>query len=132
MSKWLGKVKLWGLLHSDNSRYDRLKIAYLDGDFDREEYLTEKQNIELEKRTLEKRIAELSTDNKELFITAEYLLDVVSRANFLYQSSRIDRKRKILKLVFSNFFLNGRNLSYEIRKPFDMFIKRANRLKNWA
>ena len=126
------KLTLSKKVTSLNSRYDRLKIAYLDGDFDREEYLTEKQNIELEKRTLEKRIAELSTDNKELFITAEYLLDVVSRANFLYQSSRIDRKRKILKLVFSNFFLNGRNLSYEIRKPFDMFVKRANRLKNWA
>ena len=115
-----------------NSRLDRLKTAYLDGDFTRDEYLTEKQNIQREQEFIEKRIAELSTDNKEVVITLEYLLDLVSRVNSLYESSRIDRKRKILKLVFSNFFLNGRNLSYEIRKPFDMFVKRANRLKNWA
>lgn len=115
-----------------NTRLDRLKKVYLDGDFTREEYLTEKQSIEMEQKTLEKRISELSTDNKEIEITLEYLLDLVSRANSLYESSRIDKKRKILNLVFSNFFLNGSNLSYDIRKPFDMFVKRANRLKIWA
>lgn len=115
-----------------NSRLDRLKTAYLDRDFTRDEYLTEKQNIQREQESLEKRNSELSTDNKEIEITLEYLLKVVSKANFLYESSRIDRKRKILKLVFSNFFLNGSNLSYDIRKPFDMFVKRANRLLNWT
>ena len=86
----------------------------------------------MEQKTLEKRISELSTDNKEVKITLEYLLDLVSRVNSLYESSRIDKKRKILNLVFSNFFLNGSNLSYDIRKPFDIFVKRANRLLNWA
>ena len=79
-----------------------------------------------------KRIAELSTDNKEIEITLEYLLDLVSRVNSLYKSSRIDKKRRILNLVFSNFFLNGSNLSYELKRPFDLFIKRSNRLLNWA
>ena len=115
-----------------NSRLDRLKTAYLDGDFTRDEYLTEKQNIQREQEFIEKRIAELSTDNKDVVITLEYLLDLVSRVNSLYESSRNDRKRKILKLVFSNFFLNGSNLSYDIRKPFDVFVKRANCILNWA
>ena len=115
-----------------NSRLERLKTAYLDGDFTRDEYLTEKQNIQREQEFIEKRIAELSTDNKEIVIALEYLLDLVSRVNSLYESSRIDRKRKILKLVFSNFFLNGSNLSYELKRPFDLFIKRSNRLLNWA
>lgn len=114
------------------TRLDRLKKVYLDGDFTREEYLLEKQNIEIEQKTLEKRIAELSTDNKEIEITLEYLLDLVSRVNSLYKSSRIDKKRRILNLVFSNFFLNGSNLSYELKRPFDLFIKRSNRLLNWA
>lgn len=92
-----------------NTRLDKLKKVYLDGDFTREEYLTEKQSIEMEQKTLEKRISELSTDNKEVEIALEYLLDLVSRANSLYESSRIEKKRKILNLVFSNFFLNGSN-----------------------
>ena len=114
------------------TRLDRLKKVYLDGDFTREEYLLKKQNIEIEQKTLENKIAELSTDNKEIEITLEYLLDLVSRVNFLYKSSRIDKKRRILNLVFSNFFLNGSNLSYELKRPFDLFIKRSNRLLNWA
>ena len=114
------------------TRLDRLKKVYLDGDFTREEYLLEKQNIEIEQKTLENKIAELSTDNKEIEITLEYLLDLVSRVNSLYKSSRIDKKRRILNLVFSNFFLNGSNLSYELKRPFDLFIKRSNRLLNWV
>ena len=119
-------------LTTRTTRLDRLKKVYLDGDFTREEYLLEKQNIEIEQKTLEKRIAELSTDNKEIEITLEYLLDLVSRVNSLYKSSRIDKKRRSLNLVFSNFFLNGSNLSYELKRPFDLFIKRSNRLLNWA
>lgn len=122
---------LQGYLQALKTRFDRLKKTYLDGDFSREEYLKEKQDIELEQKFLENKIAQLSTDNKEFEITLEYLLELTSKINFLYESSRIERKRKILNLVFSNFFLNGSNLSYELKKPFDMFVKRANRLKNW-
>ena len=115
-----------------NTRFERLKKCYLDGDFTRDEYLTEKQNIEMEQGILEKKITESSADNKEFAITLEYLLDLVSRINSLYESSRIDKKRRILKLVFSNFFLNGSNLSYELKKPFDLFAKKAYCLLNWA
>ena len=86
----------------------------------------------MEQKTLENKIAELSTDNKEIEISLEYLLNLTSRVNSLYESSRIEKKRKILKLIFSNFFLNGSKLSYEIKRPLDMFIKRSNCLLNWV
>ena len=76
-----------------------------------------KQDIELEQKFIENKIAQLSTDNKEFEITLEYLLELVSKINFLYESSRIDKKRKILNLVFSNFFLNSSKLSYELKSP---------------
>ncbi len=67
-----------------------------------------------------------------MHISMKHLLEVVSRIYELYVSSKIDRKRKILKLVFPNFWLDGRNLSYDIKKPFDEFIKGANYLLNWT
>ena len=70
-------------------------------------------------------IAKLNELNDDLEITIEYLLDVANRSYSLFKSSGIDTKRKILKLIFPNFYLDGQNLSYEIRKPFDLFIKRA-------
>ena len=90
-----------------------------------------KQDIELEQKFIENKIGQLSTDNKEFEITLEYLLELTSKINFLYESSRIKRKRKILNLVFSNFFLNGSNLSYKIKKPFDLIVKKAYCLINW-
>ena len=94
-----------------------MMVHNLYGDFSRDEYLKKKQDIELEQKFIENKIAQLSTDNKEFEITLEYLLELVSKINFLYESSRIDKKRKILNLVFSNFFLNSSKLSYELKSP---------------
>ena len=62
----------------------------------------------------------------KLYVGLEYLLDLTSRAYLLFESSAIDEKRKLLKLVFPNLYLDGENISYTIRKPFNLFIKRAN------
>ena len=86
----------------------------------------------LQKSELEEKIIKLPDDNKTIHITLEHLLDVASRVNSLYQSSRIDKKRKILSFVFSNFFLNDSKLSYDIKKPFELFLKRSDCLLNWA
>ena len=59
-------------------------------------------------------------------------LEVVSRIYELYASSEMDRKRKILKLVFPNFWLDGSKLSYDIKKTFEDFLKGAYCLLNWA
>ena len=60
------------------------------------------------------------------------LLEVVSRIYELYASSEMDRKRKILKLVFPNFWPDGSKLSYDIKKTFEDFLKGAYCLLNWA
>ena len=126
------KLALTKQLTISNTRLERLNDIYLDGDISKDEYHAKKQNIEFEKHNLEQKISEFSENDKEFEIILEYLLKVASRIFFIYESSRIDKKRKILNLVFSNFWLNGQNLSYDIRKPFAMFVKRTNRLKNWA
>ena len=47
-------------------------------------------------------------------------------------SSEIDRKRKILKVAFPNFWLDGQKLLYDIKKPFEELLKGAVCLLNWA
>ena len=51
---------------------------------------------------------------------------IASRICELFKSSRIDKKRRILNLVFPNFFLNGSKLEYTIRSPFNMLVNRAS------
>ena len=66
-------------------------------------------------------------------VAAAVILPVNYHLDGLTDSKKVsEKKRKILSAVFSNFFLNGSKLSYDIKKPFEIFLKRSNRLLNWA
>ena len=84
----------------------------------------------MEKEKIKNLITELSSKNNNFEITLEYLLDLTSRAYLLFESSGIDEKRKLLKLVFPNLYLDGENISYTIKKPFNIFAKGLNYLVN--
>ncbi len=112
-------------LNENERRSSRLLKIYIEGSITKDEYDKNKQELLVERDNLQAQLTKLNETNDNLEITIEYLLDVANRSYSLFKSSGIDTKRKILKLVFPNFYLEGQNLSYEIRKPFDLFIKRA-------
>ena len=87
---------------------------------------TKKHNKYLSvQQDLLQKIDALTNDDDDFEITVNCLLDLISRAYDIFESSGIDRKRRLLNLVFTNFLLDGKNLDYTIRKPFDKFIKKA-------
>ena len=55
------------------------------------------------------------------------ILDIASRAYEVFKSSKQDKKRAILKLLFSNFFLSGKTLVFTVVKPFDEVLKCGER-----
>lgn len=119
-------------LANAQKRYDRLIDVYLDNAIDKETYDRKKIELIQEINLLESQIANFNNNSEEVHISMKYLLEVVSRINELYTSSEIERKRKILKLVFPNFWLDGSNLSYDIKKTFEDFLKGTCCLLNWA
>lgn len=104
---------------------DRILNLYIDESNTKDEYNKNKEELSVLKDNIQSQITKLNEADDNFEITVEYLLDVASRSYSLFKSSGIDIKRKILKLVFPNFYLDGQNLSYDIRKPFDLFIKRS-------
>lgn len=118
-------------LDNARKRLNRLVDLYLVEDIDKETYDRKKIELTREISVLESQISNFNSNVEEVHISMKHLLEVVSRIYELYASSEIDRKRKILKLIFPNFWLDGRNLSYELKKPFDEFIKKAYYLLNW-
>lgn len=118
-------------LENTKKRLDRLVDVYLENSIDKETYDRKKAELTREVSLLENQIANFNNNSEQVNISMKHLLEVVSRIYELYASSEIDRKRKILKLVFPNFWLDGRKLSYDIKKPFDEFIKGANYLLKW-
>lgn len=102
---------------------DRILNLYIDESITKDEYNKKKEELSVLKDNIQSQITKLNEADDNFEITVEYLLDVASRSYSLFKSSGINVKRKILKLVFPNFYLDGQNLSYDIRKPFDLFIK---------
>lgn len=102
---------------------DSLTRKYVDDSITKTEYQKIKYELSVQRENLEAQITKLNDANDDFEITVEYLLDIASKSYSLFKSSRIDKKRRILKLVFPNFYLDGQNLSYDIRKPFDLFFK---------
>ena len=125
------KLKKQDLLNAQK-RYDRLVDVYLDNAIDKETYDRKKEKLTREISRLENQINNFNNNSEEVYISMKCLLEVASILNELYASSEIDRKRKILKTVFPNFWLDGRKLLCEMKKPFEELLKGAYRLLNWA
>ena len=91
----------------------------------KDEYDKRRNQLVEEKYDIESKIAKHNDADEDFAITIEYILDIASRTYELFKSSGIDKKRRILNLVFPNFFLNGSKLEYTIRSPFNMLVNRA-------
>ncbi|MCL2017796.1 MAG: recombinase family protein [Alphaproteobacteria bacterium] len=59
--------------------------------------------------------------------TLESLLLIASKANELFQSSKVEQKREILNLLLSNCTLADGKLRFSLRKPFDALVNLTNR-----
>ena len=61
---------------------------------------------------------------KDTIITA---FQLISKAHELFLNSKIEQKRQLVNFVFSNLKLNGAELRYELRRPFNLLVNLANR-----
>ena len=118
--------KLTTDLNAIERKSNRLLNLFIDESITKSDYDKKKQELAIERDNIQSQIIKLNDANDDFEITLEYLLDIASRSYSLFKSSGIETKRKILKLVFPNFYLDGKNLSYDIRKPFDLFVKGSN------
>ncbi len=72
-------------------------------------------------------INEHTVADEQFSITLTYLLDIVSRAYELFESSKVEQKRQLINFVLSNLQLKGKKLIFTVRKPFDLFINSKSR-----
>lgn len=57
------------------------------------------------------------------YITAKYLLEIAQRAHELFESSIVEEKRQLLKLVLSKLEIDNEKLLWKLNKPFDLMIE---------
>ncbi|MDX1949765.1 MAG: hypothetical protein SFT90_04610, partial [Rickettsiales bacterium] len=50
------------------------------------------------------------------------LLTLVSKASELFEKANTQQKRKLIRFLFPNLKVNGANLEYSLKKPFDLLV----------
>lgn len=106
----------------DNLYLDKLKGRITDDDYDR--YF---QSFKEQKADIATRLGILQEAEDNYYITAKYLLELESRAYELFESSEVEERRQLIKLVLSNLSLDGKIVRYEWKKPFDKIAFYASR-----
>ncbi len=80
---------------------------------------------------LEYQLSLLNNADQRFEITVSTLLDLASKSYKLFMSSRNAQKQQILKILFSNLFLDGQNPCVTLCYPFSEFVK-LNHFRTWS
>ena len=60
------------------------------------------------------------------------LLELLENLYPRYLGQSIEQKVETLKIIFQNFYLDGQNIDYTYKKPFNSFVEGTSCLKWWA
>ncbi len=72
----------------------------------------------------------LNYADENFYESLSTLLALVSRANELFENADNEQKRKLIRFLFPNLSINGSNLEYSLKKPFDMLVN-LPKCKEW-
>lgn len=98
----------------------RLRSLLLEGHITPEEYRDMNEDIKQEQYELEGKSALLTEADKNFSIAISTILSLGNNAYQIFKNSRIETKRAILKLLLSNLQMKDKQVSYNLRKPFDL------------
>lgn len=110
------------------ARMGQAYLDKLDGKIDESFWRNHTTRWQGEIDTHENRLTALSKADLPYYENGKRILELAQHASELYQRGTNEERRKLLKLVLSNCRLNGPTVEYQIRNPFDKFVKWASRL----
>ncbi len=110
----------------DNLYLDKLKGSITDSEHAKFSEKFKDQLLEVELS-----LARLKDADTNYFINAKYILDLTNRSYDLFVSSEVEEKRQLIKLLLSNVRLNGKNIDYDVQKPFDLMLECSDR-QDWC
>ncbi len=123
-----------GELHTEHTkiktRMDRLTDLFLDGDISKEDHERKRQQLIQKREDIVREIESHDYADDKFSECLVNLVELASGALETFKGSNIEKKRKLLNLVFSNLELNSCKLDYTLRPPFDAFVK-CTKIEEW-
>ena len=110
----------------DNLYLDKLKGRITESGYDKfyqefSEQLTE----------INSRLYKLQEVDNNYFLMSKHVLELTSKAYELFESSEVEERRQLIKIILSNLKVDGKNIVYDVEKPFDMIMK-SNDCQLWC
>ena len=70
----------------------------------------------------------LDNADQQFYVDAGYLLSIFEHAEKLFEVAEIDEKKQIIGLILSNLKLDGKKLTFTLKKPFDVLLSQPKGL----
>lgn len=86
--------------------------------------------IEIELEEINNELRKILSNDKSLKIKPSYLLNLANNLSKLYESSQIEQKRQILKLLFANSEIKEKRPYFNLLEPF-LTLSNCRKSQNW-
>ena len=111
-------------LQNESSRIqvklDRLLDLLLDKSITTDDYDKKCHQLKTRQYQISDQIKKHLKADETFKITVNAVFSIAKKTYELFESSKIEQKRKLINYVFSNLELEGTTLRYSLRKPFDL------------
>ena len=104
----------------------RLRSLLLEGHITPEEYRDMNEDLKKEQYELEGKSELLTKADENFSIAITTIMSLAQNAYQIFKSSRVETKRAILNILLSNLQIKDKQISYNLRKPFD-YISSLNK-----
>ncbi len=104
-------------------RIERMYEDFLDRNVDEDFFKQKREGYRREQKNIRTRLDNLEGADDGYYVSACYLLQLANKAPAIFESSEVETKRQLIKLVLQNPVINGVSLSSTIRKPFSYFAE---------
>lgn len=113
------------------ARINKLYTDKLDGIIT-EEFWSEKHNEwNMELSMMLRKIETNNNANQDYMELGIKLLELVENLYSRYLGQSVEEKAETLKIIFQNFYLDGQNVGYTYKKPFNSFVEGTSCLIWW-
>ncbi len=104
---------------------DRLLDLCLQGSITREVHDQKATQMKERQHEIDIILGQHTEADEKFTFTVTYLLSLASKAPELFKVSKVEQKQQLIKFVLSNMTLKGKELQYQVKKPFDALIECA-------
>lgn len=101
----------------ENLYIDKLKGRITEHDHDKFYNSLKEQRTDIEVQ-----MTALQEADENYFLTSQCILQLVSQTKELFESSEVEQKRQLIKLLLQNLCIKGENMLWEVKKPFDLIL----------